>query len=88
VAEQRVALNLALAHVIERSIEQGMLDDCTAAATLLGLTRALVTQVMSLLNLSPRIQDGILTEEITTSGRQLPPLLRHAVWDEQAKEMS
>jgi len=88
VPEQRVAMNLALAYLIERSIEKGLLDDYSSAAKVLGLTRARVTQVVSLLNLSPQIQEGILTGQLKTSGRQLRPVLRHATWTTQREEVS
>ena len=51
---------LALAYHVEERIEAGAITDYSAAAAALGITRARLSQVASLLLLSPEIQDMIL----------------------------
>ena len=48
-----------------------MLKSYAEAAVKLGITRARVSQVMQLMNLSPRIQEEILTGSIAPSERRL-----------------
>lgn len=79
----RAARMLALAHYIERMIEDGRLADYAEAARALGLTRARITQVMSLLLLAPEIQEGILAGKVRGSERRLRCALREAEWGEQ-----
>ncbi|MFO1052239.1 MAG: hypothetical protein U1F36_08500 [Planctomycetota bacterium] len=56
----RKARRLALAHLIERLIELGMLRDYADAAERLGLTRARLTQVMDMLLLPIAEQEQLL----------------------------
>ena len=58
----RTARLLALAHHIDRLVEEGRLRDYAEAAGVLGLTRARVTQVMNLMLLAPEIQDAVVGE--------------------------
>ena len=51
----RVARHLALAHEIERCVRAGELDDLAHAARVFGLTKARVTQIVSLTLLAPSI---------------------------------
>jgi hypothetical protein len=44
---------LALAHLIERKVKAGELKDFAAAAKVLRVSRARMSQVMALLNLAP-----------------------------------
>ena len=52
----KVARMLALAHHLQRTIDNGLVADRAAVARKLGLTRARVTQLLDLLLLAPRIQ--------------------------------
>ncbi len=61
----RIALQLALAHRIQRAIEAGEVKDQAEAARLLGLTRARVSQLLDLTRLAPDIQESLLTAEAT-----------------------
>ena len=85
----RVARLLALAHKIDRMIQAGKLRDLAHAAQHLGLTRARVTQVTSLLLLAPTIQAEILDLPLVTSGRdpiserQLRPIAAEPDWNRQ-----
>ena len=51
---------LALAHYIERQVEDNAIPDYAAAARALGLTRARITQITGLLLLAPEIQERVL----------------------------
>ncbi len=74
---------LALAHYVELLIEQGRLRDYADAARRLGLTRARLTQVMKLLNLSSSLQESILSGELQVSERRLRTTLKHVDWEAQ-----
>ena len=56
----RIARMLALAHLVDRLIDEGKLADYADAARRLGVSRGRMTQVMNLRGLSPTIQEGIL----------------------------
>ena len=65
----RVARHLSLAHEIDRHVRAGELDDLAHAARAFGLTRARVTQIVSLTLLAPTIQEEILALPPVTVGR-------------------
>ncbi len=79
----RVARMLALAHHIERLVNEGALADYAAAAGALGVTRARMTQVMKLLLLAPELQHLILLREIDATERGLRVLSAKPNWQEQ-----
>ncbi len=81
----RVARQLALAHYVEQLVSEGQLKDYARAAEILGVTRARVTQVMTLLNLSPDIQERILVGDLRVSERRLRPVVGEASWEGQAQ---
>ena len=56
----RVALTLALAHMIQRAIYRGEIQDQAQAARRLGVTRARMTQILDLTLLAPDIQENVL----------------------------
>jgi hypothetical protein len=56
----RVAVMLALAHTIDAAIRTGRLRDQADAAGRLGLSRPRVTQLLSLLQLAPDLQERVL----------------------------
>jgi len=76
----RVARMLALAHHIDRLIEAGSIGSYAEAAQMLGVSRARVTQVIKLLNLSPSVQHSILLGKLNISERQLRHVLKYTVW--------
>jgi hypothetical protein len=86
-----VARHLALAHEIERRIRAGELDDLAHAARVFGLTRARVTQIVSLTLLAPEIQAEILAFPPVTVGRNpitertLRPIVGEPVWERQTQ---
>jgi len=79
----RTARLLALAHHVERLVEEGQLKDYAHAARVLGMTRARMAQVMNLLFLSPGILEGILAGKLVIGERLLRTVLRHVGWEEQ-----
>jgi len=85
----RVTRHLALAHEIERRVRTGELDDLAHAARVFGLTRARVTQLVSLTLLAPAIQAEILTLPPVTKGRDpitertLRAIVAEPVWEMQ-----
>jgi hypothetical protein len=83
----RTARMLALAHHIDRLVEDGTIPDYAAAARTLGLTRARLTQVMNLLLLAPEIQERVLTGELWTE-RSLRDVVAEAEWEGQGSRAS
>ncbi len=65
----RVARTLALAHRIDAKIRAGELRDLADAARAIGVTRARMTQIASLLLLASEIQEAILDLPPVTNGR-------------------
>ena len=59
----KVARMLALAHHLQRLIDQGLVSDRAALARKLGLTRARITQLLDLLLLATCIQETVLMLE-------------------------
>ncbi|MEO6596083.1 MAG: hypothetical protein ABIP94_15145, partial [Planctomycetota bacterium] len=82
------ARNLALAHRLAQMIEQGLIEDYTAAARLLGLSQVRVTHLMSLLLLAPQIQEAILAGTIDPGDKQLRELARLADWAQQLDRLT
>ncbi len=76
-----LALRLALAYAIERAIEDGTVANLAEASRRLGVSRARVTQVMGLLHLPARIQDGILDGTLAISQRSLRAALETPEWE-------
>ncbi len=66
----RAARMLALAHYVERLIEGGTIESYAGAARQLGVTRARITQLTNLLNLSPRVQESLLLGDLHLSERR------------------
>ena len=87
----RVTRHLALAHEIDRRVRAGELDDRAHAARVFGLTRARVTQIVSLTLLAPAIQAEILAMPPVTTGRDLitertlRPIVAEPDWATQSK---
>jgi hypothetical protein len=84
----KVARMLALAHHLQRLIDQGLVADRAAVARKLGLTRARVTQLLDLLLLAPRIQEAVLTLEAVDGvepmcERKLRSVVSTASWNQQ-----
>ncbi len=74
---------LALAHHLDDLAERGALGSYADAAAKLGITRARVSQVLQLMNLSPRIQEQLLTGSVAPSERRLRSIGAIPDWAEQ-----
>jgi hypothetical protein len=72
----RVAKLLALAHRFEGLVRSGEVADYAALARLGRVSRARISQIMSLLSLTPDVQEQILFLPRTQSGRD-PIQMRH-----------
>ena len=79
----RIARMLALAHHVEREIARGTIADYSSAASALGVTRARLSQVMSLLLLAPDLQERIAVGEISVSERNLRAAVATPDWSRQ-----
>ena len=78
----RAARMLALAHHIDRLVEDGEIASVAEAARQLGMTRARMTQIMNLLLLSPVIQERLLSGE-ALSERSLRRVVAEPAWKGQ-----
>ncbi len=67
----RAARMLALAHYVERLVEEGRVRSYADAARQLGVSRARMSQVLNLLNLPPRVQEGLLLGDLHLSERRI-----------------
>ena len=56
----RIARMLALAYFVERQVETGVIKDYAEAARRLGISRARMSQIVNLINLSVSFQETIL----------------------------
>lgn len=86
----KVARMLALAHHLQRLIDQGLVADRAALARKLGLTRARVTQLLDLLLLAPDLQDQVLALEAIdgvepVTERAVRAMAADASWQAQRK---
>lgn len=88
---QRVARMMALAIRIDRLVEYGTIADYADAARLGHVSRARVTQIMSLLRLAPDIQEAILFLPEVKEGRDplnermLRRISERIDWNEQRR---
>lgn len=86
----RAARMLAVAHELQRMLDDGTVETASDLADRLGLTRARITQLLDLTLLAPDIQEQVLTIE-TERGRdpvneqQLRRIVRHTDWEEQRR---
>jgi hypothetical protein len=69
---------LALAHYVERLVEEGAVASYADAARQLGVSRARMSQILNLLNLSPRVQEALLLGELHLSERRVRTLAARA----------
>jgi hypothetical protein len=87
----RVSRLLALAHRLERLLRTGVVKDYTEAARLGHVTRARISQIISLLYLAPDIQETILFLPLIQRGRDLVilhdvlPIASTADWSKQRR---
>ncbi len=74
---------LALAHYVERLVEEGAVASYADAARQLGVTRARMSQILNLLNLPPRVQKGLLLGDVHLSERRARALAGRGEWERQ-----
>ena len=85
----RVTRLLALAHRMEELVREGHVQNYVDLARLGGVSRARLTQILSLLLLAPDLQEAILGLPRTTAGRDVATErgMRHVVrevdWERQ-----
>jgi hypothetical protein len=84
-------VTLATAHKIRQGILAGEIKDQSEAAVRLGLTRARLSQILSLTNLAPDLQERILFLETTgvrepLRERSLRGAVRILAWGRQRAE--
>ena len=84
----KVARLLAMAHKLQRLIDEGKVEDRAALARQLGVTRARITQILDLTLLAPDIQEEILFRQAVDgveplSDRTLRTVFRFEVWTRQ-----
>lgn len=85
----RIALQLALAHRIQRAIDAGEIRDQAEAARRLGLTRARVSQILDLALLAPDIQERLLDGEAGSfSERALRSVSGIEDWNRQRQALT
>jgi hypothetical protein len=70
----RIARLVALAWHIEEQVQSGTLGSYAAAARLGHISRARLSQILSLLNLAPDLQEQVLFFQRPARGRQRPTL--------------
>ncbi len=73
---------LALAHYVERLVEEGAVASYADAARQLGVSRARMSQLMNLLNLAPSVQEALLSGKMDLSERRIRRLASRAKWDD------
>ena len=78
---------LALAHHIERLVDEGVIGDYAEAARVIGVPRVRLTQVMNLVLLSPALQEKVLTGNIVSTEHSLRRVVAEADWDSQRKKL-
>ncbi len=76
----RAARMLALAHYVERLVEEGAVASYADAARQLGVSRARISQILNLLNLAPRVQEGLLLGKVDLSERRVRALGVNPEW--------
>ncbi|QOY88232.1 hypothetical protein [Paludibaculum fermentans] len=78
---------MALAIKFQDSVDRGEVRDYADIARLGYVTRARVTQIMNLLNLTPEIQELLLFADASQDGggteRDLRPIIGLVKWEEQ-----
>ncbi|MBL8919965.1 MAG: hypothetical protein JNJ54_13955 [Myxococcaceae bacterium] len=89
----KVARMLALAHHLQRAIDQGLVADRAAVARNLGQTRARITQLLDLLLLAPDLQVLVLDLEAVDgvepmTERQLRVVAHAAAWGDQRAQFT
>ncbi len=75
---------LALAHYVERLVEQGAVKSYADAARQLGVSRARMSQILNLLNLPSTVQERLLIGRVDLSERRLRRLVGTVEWGSES----
>jgi len=78
-----IARRIALGHYLARCLGDGTIESQGAAANLLGVSRARVTQLIDLSLLGPAVQEAVLVGRVAPTDRQLRLLGSCVGWQEQ-----
>ena len=78
---RRAARMLALAHYVERLVDEGAVASYADAARKLGVSRARMSQIMNLLNLPAPVQERLLLGDLHLSERRLRSLAGRVEWE-------
>jgi len=81
---ERLARQLALAHWIERAVEEARAGSYGEIARARGLTESRITQITALLGLSPAVQEAVLLGEGAIGIREAIRKAREVEWGRQA----
>jgi hypothetical protein len=85
----RISRLLALAHRLDELVRTGVVADYASLAELAHVSRARMSQILTLLVLAPDIQEALLFLPRTVRGRdpihlrQLQPLVAVVEWEQQ-----
>ena len=79
---------LALAHHVERLIDEGKLADYADVSRRLGITRARMTQIGKLLLLAPVVQERVLAGEVGPTERGLRRAVAEPEWSRQLRVLT
>ena len=88
----RVSRLMALAIHFDRLIRQGIVRDYADLARFGGVSRARITQIMNLLNLSPEIQEvllfmsGTAIEQNAITEREMRAVVAEVDWERQRRK--
>lgn len=74
---------VALAHHIDRLVQDGALADYAAAARRLGVSSPRITQILDLTLLAPDLQERVLLGTLNVPERRLRRALRLVDWNQQ-----
>ena len=80
-----IARRIALAHQIEAWVRDGAVLDYADAARRLRLTRARISQIVTLTWLAPAVQEFVLLGHAVPSDRQLREVETHPLWTDQLR---
>ena len=85
--EPHLRQSLILAYQIDQIIADGQAKDFTQAAQWLNMTKARLSQIISLLNLAPAIQEEVLLTDSPKirkiSVQQILPITAESDWNQQ-----
>ncbi len=85
--EPRLRQSLILAYQVEQLISDGKAKDFKQVAQWLNLTKSRLSQIVSLLNLAPAIQNEILLDNSDKIKRitvqDIRPIIAESDWDQQ-----